>query len=141
MSMTLATDHANLGTVWTIRECARDARNRRKLIQSYLDEFRIQHLLFWFKILVRRFSHLVLLGQVDPELETTRFGLSRIANGHLSMNDWKERISWRVRLYCSNIYFRGPVRKRFSYDLQHRIKKEGRTAHIHWTPPSRMTPE
>ena len=91
--MTLATDYTNLGTIWTIWECARDARKRRELIQSHLEDIsRVQHLLFWLKILVRRLSHLVLLRQVDPELETTRFGLAGIANGHLSMDDWKERI-------------------------------------------------
>jgi hypothetical protein len=40
LPMTLATDHANLGTIWAIRECARDARKRRESIQSYLEELR-----------------------------------------------------------------------------------------------------
>jgi hypothetical protein len=49
MPVTLATDHANLGTIGTIWERARDTRKRMESIQSRLEEFHeFCRLLFWF---------------------------------------------------------------------------------------------
>lgn len=59
-----------------------------------------QHILLRFKLLVRRLYHLVLLRQVDPKLEATRFGLSRLVDRHFSVDDWKsDLVGFDTRLY------------------------------------------
>jgi hypothetical protein len=45
-------------------------------------------LLFRFKLLVRRFHHLVLLRQVDPQLEAAGLGLAGFLDRHFGVDDW-----------------------------------------------------
>jgi hypothetical protein len=47
-------------------------------------------LLLGFKLLVRRFYHLVFLRQVDPKLEAARVGLARLVDRHFGVDDWEK---------------------------------------------------
>jgi hypothetical protein len=51
------------------------------------------YLLLRFKLLVRRFYHLILLRQVDPKLKAARFGLARFLDGHFSMDNCEITLS------------------------------------------------
>ena len=56
-------------------------------IASKNEETSEQHLLLRFKLLVRRFYHLVLLWQVDPKLKAARIRLARFMYRHFSVDD------------------------------------------------------
>ena len=66
---------------------------KRQCVNPIVACERRKHLLFRFKLLVRRFYHLVLLRQVDPKLKAARFGFARFVDRHFSMDDWKSRFS------------------------------------------------
>lgn len=81
-------DHADFGTIRTLGERAGYAGEMdvnphpRKRCLSH-------HVLFGFKLLVRRFYHLVLLRQVDPKLKPAGLRLAGLVDRHFSVDDWK----------------------------------------------------
>ena len=96
----LPADHADLGTIGTIRECTGYAKEiKRERGQNPHRRVALQkppaYLLFRFKFLVRRFYHLVLLRQVNPKLKAARIGLARFVDGHFRMNDCEITLSMR----------------------------------------------
>jgi hypothetical protein len=64
---------------------------RRKSIPFVVTQKRVfgRHLLFRFKLLVRRFHHLVLLRQVDPQLEAAGLRLAGFLDRHFGVDDWE----------------------------------------------------
>ena len=91
--MALPADHADLRTVGTVRECTGYAEKRRVNSIIATPPKLPSYLLFRFKLLVRRFDHLILLRQVDPKLKAARFGLARFVNGHLCMDNCQITLS------------------------------------------------
>jgi hypothetical protein len=94
LPVALPADHTDLGTIGTIWECTGYAKERGVKSPSSRRPLKLPaYLLFRFKLLVRRFYHLILLRQVDPKLKAARFGLARFLDGHFSVDNCEITLS------------------------------------------------
>jgi hypothetical protein len=149
LPVALPADHTDLGTIGTIWECtgyAKETRGQCPIVASPSRNVRKTYLLFRFKLLVRRFYHLILLWQVDPKLKAARFGLSRFLDGHFSVDNCEITLSmgfdWEPWLDLRHLLPRPCHREMegrndyYGSVWRREDGKEGLTAHIHCTPPS-----